>query len=59
MRLILKAQSEPLNFIENIYPKKHLFRPLKWPRKLKTAKNSKFPKLPENSFERVGKGGWP
>jgi hypothetical protein len=59
MRLILKAQSDPLNFIENIYPKKPLFRPLKWPRKLKTAKNSKLSKLPENSFERVGKGGWP
>jgi hypothetical protein len=28
-------------------------------RKLKTAKNSKLPKLPENCFEPVGKGGWP
>jgi hypothetical protein len=27
--------------------------------KLKTAKNSKLPKLPENCFEPVGKGGWP
>jgi hypothetical protein len=27
--------------------------------KLKTAKNSKLPKLPENCFELVGKGGWP
>ena len=35
------------------------FRPSKWPRKLKTAKNSKLPKLPENCFELVGKGGWP
>jgi hypothetical protein len=26
---------------------------------MKTAKNSKFPKLPENCFEPVGKGGWP
>jgi hypothetical protein len=26
---------------------------------VKTAKNSKLPKLPENCFERVGKGGWP
>jgi hypothetical protein len=25
----------------------------------KTAKNSKLPKLPENCFEPVGKGGWP
>jgi hypothetical protein len=28
-------------------------------RKLKTAKNSKLPKLSENCFELVGKGGWP
>ena len=26
---------------------------------VKTAKNSKLTKLPENSFEIVGKGGWP
>jgi hypothetical protein len=26
---------------------------------VKTAKNSKLPKLPENCFELVGKGGWP
>jgi hypothetical protein len=25
---------------------------------VKTAKNSKLPKLPENCFEPVGKGGW-
>jgi hypothetical protein len=25
---------------------------------VKTAKNSKVPKLSENYFERVGKGGW-
>jgi hypothetical protein len=25
----------------------------------KTTKNSKLPKLPENYFEPVGKGGWP
>jgi hypothetical protein len=25
----------------------------------KTIKNSKLPKLPENCFEPVGKGGWP
>jgi hypothetical protein len=24
----------------------------------KTTKNSKLPKLPENCFEPVGKGGW-
>jgi hypothetical protein len=28
-------------------------------RKLKPAKNSKLPKLPENCFEPFGKGGWP
>jgi hypothetical protein len=27
--------------------------------KVKTVKNSKFPKLLENYFEQVGKGGWP
>jgi hypothetical protein len=26
---------------------------------VKTAKNSKLPKLHENCFERIGKGGWP
>ena len=26
---------------------------------VKTAKNSKLPKLSENYFEAVGKGGWP
>jgi len=26
---------------------------------VKTIKNSKLPKLPENCFEPVGKGGWP
>jgi hypothetical protein len=35
------------------------FRASKWPQKLKTAKNSELPKLPENCFEPVGKGGWP
>jgi hypothetical protein len=55
----LGAQSEPLAIIEKLDPKKPSFRPSKWPRKLKTAKNSKLPKLPENCFEPVGKGGWP
>jgi hypothetical protein len=49
----------PLVIIEKLYPEKPSFRPSKWPRKLKTAKNSKLPKLPENCFEPVGKGGWP
>ena len=50
---------EPSDIIENLYPEKPSFRPSKWPQKLKTAKNSKLPKLPENYFELVGKGGWP
>ena len=49
----------PSDIIENLDLKKPSFRPLKWPRKLKTAKNSKFPKWPENRFEPFGKGGWP
>jgi hypothetical protein len=49
----------PLAIIENLDLKKPSFRPSKWPRKLKPAKNSKLPKLPENYFEPVGKGGWP
>jgi hypothetical protein len=46
----------PLAIIENLDLKNPSFRPSKWPRKLKPAKNSK---LPENYFEPVGKGGWP
>ena len=49
----------PSAIIENLDLEKSSFRPSKWPRKLKTAKNSKLPKLPENYFEPVGKGGWP
>jgi hypothetical protein len=45
------AQLEPLEIIENLYPEKPSFRPSKWPWKLKNAKNSKFPKLPENCFD--------
>jgi hypothetical protein len=55
----LGAQSEPSDIIDKIYPEKYSFRPSKWPHKLKNAKNSKLPKLPENCFESVGKGGWP
>jgi hypothetical protein len=55
----LGDQSKPLDFIEKIDPEKPSFRPSKWPQKLKTAKNSKLPKLLENCFEPVGKGGWP
>jgi hypothetical protein len=49
----------PLNIIENLNLEKTSFGPSKWPRKLKTAKNSKLPNLLENCFEPVGKGGWP
>jgi hypothetical protein len=49
----------PLDIIENLDLKKPSFGPSKWPRKLKPAKNSKLPKLPENCFEPFGKGGWP
>jgi hypothetical protein len=49
----------PSTIIENLDLKKPSFRPSKWPRKLKPAKNSKLPKLPESCFEPVGKGGWP
>jgi hypothetical protein len=48
-----------LVIIKKLDPKKPSFRPSKWPQKLKTAKNSKLPKFPENYFEPDGKGGWP
>ena len=48
-----------LNIIQELDPEKPSFRPSKWLRKLKTAKNSKLPKMSENYFEPVGKGGWP
>jgi hypothetical protein len=44
---------------ENLNLEKPSFGPLKWPQKLKPSKNSKFPKLAENCFEPVDKGGWP
>jgi hypothetical protein len=47
------------NFIlRNMFSQKTSFRASKRP-EVKTAKNSKLPKLPENCFEPVGKGGWP
>jgi hypothetical protein len=55
----LGDQPNPLNIIENLYPEKPSFRPSKWPQKLKTAKNSKLPKLSKNYFEPDEKGGWP
>jgi hypothetical protein len=47
------------HIIGKLDPEKYSFRPSKWPRKLKTVKNSKLPKLLENCFEPIGKGGWP
>jgi hypothetical protein len=47
----------PLDIIDNLYLEKPSFRPSKWPRKLKPAKNSKLPKLPKNNFEPVEKVG--
>jgi hypothetical protein len=49
----------PSAIIENLDLEKPSFRPSKWPWKLKPAKNSKLPKLLENYFEPVEKGGWP
>jgi hypothetical protein len=46
MRFILGAQLELLGVIEKLDLEKPSFRPSKWPRKLKIAKNSKLPKLP-------------
>ena len=45
--------------VENLDLEKPSFGPSKWPRKLKTAKNSKLSNLLENCFEPVRKGGWP
>jgi hypothetical protein len=49
----------PSDIIETLNLEKSSFGPSKWPRKLKPTKNSKLPKLPENCFEPVEKGGWP
>jgi hypothetical protein len=46
----------PSAIIEKLDLEKTSFRPSKWPRKLKPAKNSKLPKWPENCFEPFGKG---
>jgi hypothetical protein len=49
----------PLAIIENLsIPKNLHLGPQNGP-EVKTAKNSKLPKLPENCFEPVGRGGWP
>jgi hypothetical protein len=47
----------PLAIIENLDLEKPSFRPSKWPRKLKPAKNSKLPKLPENILSQLEKVG--
>jgi hypothetical protein len=49
----------PSYVIKNLDLEKTSIRPSKWPQKLKPAKTSKLPKLPENCFEPVEKGGWP
>jgi hypothetical protein len=49
----------PLDIIEEDHIPKNLhLGPQNGP-EVKTAKNSKLPKLSENCFEPVGKGGWP
>jgi hypothetical protein len=47
----------PLAIIENLYLEKPSFGPSKWPRKLKPAKNSKLPKLPESVLSHLEKVG--
>jgi hypothetical protein len=42
--------SMSFTIIENLDLEKPSFRPSKWPWKLKPAKNSKLPKLPEKLF---------
>jgi hypothetical protein len=54
-----RCNMEGTSILKTCFPKKTLFRASKWHRKLKPAKNSKLPKLPENCFEPFGKGGWP
>jgi hypothetical protein len=49
----------PLNIIENLDLEKTFIWTLKMAPEVKTAKNSKLPKLPESRFEPFGKGGWP
>jgi hypothetical protein len=49
----------PYDIIENLDLKKPSFGPSNLTQKLKTAKNSKLPKLPKNCFGPVRKGGWP
>jgi hypothetical protein len=52
----------PLDIIEKLDPKKTSFRPSKWPWKLKTAKNSKLPKLQKivlSQLEKVGGHRYP
>jgi hypothetical protein len=49
----LGPQSKLSIIIEKLDPKKPSFRPSKWPRKLKTAKNSKLPKLSENQNQKI------
>jgi hypothetical protein len=54
-----RCNIEGTYIFQTCFFQKTSFRASKWPRKLKPAKNSKLPKLPENCFEPFGKGGWP
>jgi hypothetical protein len=47
----------PLAIIEDLDPKKNFHLGPQMALKVKTDKNSKLPKLSENSFKSVGKGG--
>jgi hypothetical protein len=49
----------PSDIFGNLDIENPSFRPSKWLRKLKPAKNNKLSKLPECCFEPVGKVGWP
>ena len=49
---------EGTSILQTFFPKRHHLG-LKTAPEVKTAKNSKLPKLPENCFEPDGKGGWP
>jgi hypothetical protein len=50
------------SIFQTFFPKKHRLEPQNSSESFRTqkiAKNSKLPKLSENCFELVGKGGWP
>jgi hypothetical protein len=47
----------PLDIIENLYLEKPSFGPSKWPRKLKTTKNSKFQNFQKTLLSQLEKVG--